>query len=218
MMTVSYDEAVHSYIGLTLITLAAIGAFLVDRRGAPPWWRHVWLALAVFLAYITVLPAAAATPHVQHVRDQDPWLAPVRLLLALDWPETWWRDLREPHVLQHKLAGLCIAAPALAEWWIRRPVPPPAARYLQWLAPAALMGLAVIFAVHRPTHVHAGHAPDMAAMEAELFQHWVIATAFATSALALSLARLRPLQAYIPARVWYAFLGLAGLGFLAFRV
>jgi hypothetical protein len=217
MMSVSYDEAVHSYIGLTMITIAAVGALLVDRRGAAPWWRHLWLILAIFLAYITVLPAPATTMHVQHIRDQQPWLAPVRLLLALDWPETWLSDLREPHVLQHKLAGLCIAGPALAEWWIRRPTPSPATRYLQWLAPLGLAGLAVIFSIHRPTHAH-GTGMDMAAMQAELVQHWVIATAFAASGLALFLARLPPLQARIPSRAWYAFLALSGLGFLVFRV
>ena len=219
MMTVSYDEAVHTYIGLTMITIAAVGAFLVDRRGAAPWWRHVWLVLAVFLAYITVLPAPAATGHLQHMRDQDPWMAPLRLLVALDWPETWLSDMREPHILQHKLAGLFVAAPAVAEWWIRRPgsAGTTAARYVQWLAPLGLVGLAMVFSIHRPTHVHTTGI-DASAMRAELVQHWVIATAFAATAVALVLTRLPPLQSRVPPRAWYAFLALAGLGFLVFRI
>ena len=218
MMLVSYDEAVHTYIGLTLITISAVGALLVDRRGAPPWARHLWLVLALFLAYITVLPASS-DEHVQHLREQQPWLAPVRLLLTLDWPATWLSDMSQPHILQHKLAGLCVALPALGEWWIRRPVPSRWAPYLQWLAPLSLGVLAVIFSIHRPTHAHGHGAPmDMAAMQAELIQHWVIAAAFATSGVALTLARIGPLQARIPPRSWYAFLALAGLGFLVFRI
>ena len=123
------------------------------------------------------------------------------------------------HTLQHKVSALCIVTPAITEWFIRRRPEHPATRYLRWTAPPALLVVAAIFTVHRPSHRHAhGIAPDLSAMQAELYQHYVFAAAFLAAAVAVFLARLPATAPRIPPRAWYAFMALGGLVFVAFRV
>ncbi len=161
-MTLSYDEAVHTYIGATLITVAALGAFFVDRPGSPAWRQHAWLALAVFLSWIVMGSNESWTPPPAG----NVWWTPIAHLLSPNGaPQSWWASLASPHTLQHKVSALCIVTPAITEWFIRRRPEHPATRYLRWTAPLALLVVAAIFTVHRPSHRHAhGIAPDPSAL------------------------------------------------------
>lgn len=220
MMTLSYDEAVHTYIGLTLITVAGVGAFFVDRPDAPRWRQHAWLVLALFLGWIVMGSNESFDPPA----NGNVWWEPIKHLVTMSGNNTWWGAIQTPHVLQHKIAALCIITPALTEWFIRRRPDHPATRYLRWILPLALAGVAVVFVIHRPMHRHGGMAgmPGMSgmtpeAMQSELYQHWVFAAAFAAGAIAALTSRLgRPIT--VPPRAWYAFLALGGLVFVTFRV
>ncbi len=215
MTGLSYDEAVHTYIGATLITVAALGAFFVDRPGSPAWRQHAWLALAVFLTWIVMGSNESWTPP----HDGNVWSTPILHLLSPNGaPRSWWASLAAPHTLQHKLSALCIVTPAITEWFIRRRPEHPAVRYLRWTAPAALLAVAVIFAVHRPNHRHHGMVMDPTAMQSELYQHYVFAAAFLAAAVTVFLARLPATAPRIPPRAWYAFMALGGLVFVTFRV
>ena len=217
MMAVSYDEAVHTYIGLTIITVAAVGALLVDRPNAPRWRQHAWLGLALLLAWIVMGSNESFTPPA----NGNAWWEPIKHLVTLSGADTWWGALRSPHVLQHKISALCIVTPAITEWYIRRRPDHPASRYLRWVLPVALAGVAVVFVMHRPTHRHThGMMLFQDQLRAELYQHWVFAAAFAAGAVATLLSRIGPLPAgiRIPPRAWYAFLALGGLVFVTFRV
>src|SRR5467141_3557876 len=163
MTGLSYDEAVHTYIGATLITVAALGALFVDRPGSPVWRQHAWLGFALFLGWIVMGPT---------------------------------------------------------EWFIRRRPEHPVTRYLRWVAPVALATVAVIFVIHRPNHRGHDHmmAMDPAAMQAELYQHWVFAAAFLAASITAFLSRFPATSPLVPPRVWYAFMALGGLVFLTFRV
>jgi hypothetical protein len=216
MIDLSYDEAVHTYIGATLITVAALGALFVDRPGSPAWRQHVWLGFALFLGWIVMGSNESWTPPT----TGNVWWTPIAHLLSPNAaPKPWWGALSAPHVVQHKLSALCIVVPALTEWFIRRRPEHAATRYLRWVAPIALVTVAVIFVIHRPVHRH-GHmmAMDPAAMQAELYQHWVFAAAFLGAALTALLSRLPATAARVPPRVWYAFMALGGLVFVTFRV
>ena len=215
-MVLSYDEAVHTYIGLTLVTVAGVGAFLVDRPGAPSWRQHAWLVLALFLGWIVMGSNESFTPPA----DGNVWWVPIQHLVTLSGSDTWWGALRSPHVLQHKISALCIVVPALTEWFIRRRPDHPATRYLQWVCPLALAGVSVVFVIHRPVHAHTMPGMHMSdeAMRAELYQHWVFSTAFGVAALLAFLSRLKPLAMKVPSRAWYAFMALGGVVFLTFRV
>ncbi len=216
MMTLSYDEAVHTYIGATLITVAALGAFFVDRPGTPAWRQHTWLVLALFLGWIVMGSNESWTPP----QTGNVWWTPiVHLLTPNNGPKSWWAALASPHVLQHKLSALCIVVPAFTEWFIRRRPDHPATPYLRWTAPIALFAVAAIFAVHRPVHRHAhGVAMDPTAMWSERYQHLVFAAAFLAAGVAICLARLPATARRVPPRAWYAFMALGGLVFLTFRV
>ncbi|HEV8266473.1 MAG TPA: hypothetical protein VGQ06_16110 [Gemmatimonadales bacterium] len=215
MTDLSYDEAVHTYIGATLITVAALGAWFVDRPDSPPWRHHLWLALGLFLGWIVMGSNESWTPPT----EGNVWWTPIEHLLTMSGPKSWWTALTSPHVLQHKLSALCIMTPAITEWFIRRRPAHPASRYLRWIAPAALLGVAVIFTIHRPVHRHThGAAMDPAAMQSELYQHYVFAAAFLAAAVSVFLARLPATAARVPPRAWYAFMALGGLVFVTFRV
>jgi hypothetical protein len=114
---------------------------------------------------------------------------------------------------------MCIVVPALTEWFIRRRPGHAATRYLRWVAPVALATVAVIFVIHRPVHRH-DHmmAMDPAAMQRELYQHWVFAAAFLGASVTAFLSRLPATAARVPPRVWYAFMALGGIVFVTFRV
>jgi len=215
-MDLSYDEAVHTYIGATLITVAALGAMFVDRPGSPAWRQHVWLGFALFLGWIVMGSNESWTPPAMG----NVWWPPIVHLLSPNAaPKSWWAALSGPHTLQHKLSALCIMVPALTEWFIRRRPEHPATRFLRWVAPVGLAAVALIFVIHRPVHRH-DHmiAMDPVAMQAELYQHWVFAAAFLGAAVTAFLSRLPATAALVPRRVWYAFMALGGLVFVTFRV
>jgi hypothetical protein len=215
MIDLSYDEVVHTYIGATIITVAALGALFVDRSGSPVWRQHVWLVLALFLGWIVMGSNESWTPPT----TGNVWWTPIAHLLSPNnAPRSWWAALTSPHTIQHKLSALCIMVPALTEWFIRRRPEHPATRYLRWVAPVALTGVAVIFVIHRPVHRHGHMAMDPSAMQRELYQHWVFAAAFLGAALTAFLSRLPATATRVPPRVWYAFMALGGLVFLTFRV
>jgi hypothetical protein len=216
MNGLSYDEAVHTYIGATLITVAALGALFVDRPGSPTWRQHVWLGFALFLGWIVMGSNESWTPPI----TGNVWWTPIVHLLSPNAaPKPWWAALSTPHVLQHKLAALCIVVPALTEWFIRRRPAHAATRYLRWVAPVALAAVAVIFVIHRPVHRH-DHmmAMDPLAMQSELYQHRIFAAAFLGAALTAFLSRLPTTALRVPPRVWYAFMALGGMVFVTFRV
>lgn len=217
MIDLSYDEAVHTYIGATLITVAALGALFVDRPGSPAWRQHAWLGFALFLGWIVMGSNESWTPPT----TGNVWWTPILHLLSPNAaPKSWWGSLGEPHVIQHKLSALCIVVPALTEWYIRRRPEQAASRYLRWVAPVALVSIAVIFVMHRPVHRHAGHmmTMDPAAMQAELYQHWIFAAAFLAAGVTAFLSRLPATAARVSPRVWYAFMALGGVVFVTFRV
>ena len=217
MIDLSYDEVVHTYIGATIITVAALGALFVDRSGSPVWRQHAWLVFALFLGWIVMGSNESWTPPT----TGNVWWTPIEHLLSPNnAPRSWWAALTSPHTIQHKLSALCIMVPALTEWFIRRRPEHPATRYLRWVAPVALAGVAVIFMIHRPNHRGHDHmmVMDPAKMRSELYQHWVFATAFLGASVTATLSRLPATAARVPARVWYAFMALGGLVFLTFRV
>jgi hypothetical protein len=217
MTGLSYDEAVHTYIGATLLTVAGLGALFVDRPGSPVWRQHVWLGFALFLGWIVMGSNESWTPPV----NGNVWWTPIVHLLSPNAaPKSWWAALSAPHTLQHKISALCIVVPALTEWFIRRRPDHPATPYLRWVAPVALAAVAVIFVIHRPNHRGHEHmmAMDPAAMRSEQYQHWVFAAAFLGASVTSTLARLPATAARIPPRVWYAFMALGGIVFVTFRV
>lgn len=192
-----------------------MGAFFVDRPGAPRWRQQAWLGLALFLTWIVLGSNESFTPPL----DGNVWWEPIKHLVTMSGRDTWWGTLRSPHVLQHKIAALCIVTPALTEWHIRRRPDHPASRYLQWVLPAALAGVALVFIVHRPAHQHMpgmGETPDQVRLE--LYQHWVFASAFGVGALAALLSRIEAFPVKVPPRAWYAFMALGGVVFVTFRV
>ncbi len=216
MIDLSYDEAVHTYIGATLITVAALGALFVDRPGSPAWRQHAWLGFALFLGWIVMGSNESWTPPA----NGNVWWTPIVHLLSPNAaPKSWWGALSAPHTFQHKLSALCVVVPALTEWFIRRRPEHAATRYLRWVAPVALATVAVIFVIHRPVHRHA-HAMTMdpAAMQSELYQHWVFAAAFLGASVTAFLSRLPATATRVPPRVWYAFMALGGIVFVTFRV
>ena len=215
MIDLSYDEAVHTYIGATLITVAALGALFVDRPGSPAWRQHAWLAFALFLGWIVMGSNESWTPPA----NGNVWWTPIVHLLSPNAaPKSWWGALSAPHTVQHKLSALCIVVPALTEWFIRRRPEHAATRYLRWVAPVALATVAVIFVIHRPAHLHNHMAMDPAAMQSELYQHWVFAAAFFGASVTALLSRLPATAPRVPPRVWYAFMALGGVVFVTFRV
>lgn len=216
MTGLSYDEVVHTYIGAALITVAAIGAFFVDRPRSPTWRQHTWLGLALFLGWMVMGSNESWTPPA----TGNVWWTPIKHLLEPNAaPKSWWAALAAPHVLQHKLSALCIVVPALTEWFIRRLPTHPATHYLRWVAPVALLAVAVIFVVHRPAHRHHhGLAMDPMALRSELYQHFVFAAAFLVGGVTAFLARLPVTGPRVPPRIWYAFMALGGLVFATFRV
>ena len=214
MIDLSYDEAVHTYIGATIITVSALGALWVDRPGSPTWRQHVWLAFALFLGWIVMGSNESWTPPT----TGNVWWTPIEHLLSPNnAPKSWWGALSQPHTIQHKISALCIVVPALCEWFIRRSPGHAASRYLKWVTPIALATVAVVFVIHRPVHRHAVHM-DPAAMQRELYQHWVFAAAFLGASVTAFLSRLPTTAARVPPRVWYAFLALGGIVFVTFRV
>jgi len=217
MMNLSYDEAVHTYIGATLITVAALGALFVDRPGSPAWSKHLWLGFALFLGWIVMGSNESWTPPA----DGNVWWTPiVHLLSPNNAPKSWWASLSSPHTIQHKISALCIVVPAMAEWFIRRRPDHPATPYLRWIAPVALAIVAVVFVIHRPNHRGHDHMMmrDPASMRSELYQHYVFASAFLGASVTATLSRLPATAAKVPPRVWYAFMALAGIVFVTFRV
>jgi hypothetical protein len=217
MMELSYDEAVHTYIGLTLVTVAAVGALLVDTPGAPRWRQHAWLVLALFLGWIVM---GSNESYVPDPTGANVWWEPIKHLVTLSGTDTWWGAVQRPHVLQHKISALCIVIPALTEWQIRRRPDHPASKYLQWVLPLALTLVGAVFVIHRPVHQHAGHGmgktPEQVA--AELYQHYIFAAAFFAAAIVALTSRIPALPVKVPARAWYAFMAMGGLVFLTFRV
>jgi hypothetical protein len=217
MIDLSYDEAVHTYIGATLITVAGLGALFVDRPGSPAWRQHVWLGFALFLGWIVMGSNESWTPPA----NGNVWWTPiVHLLSPNNAPKSWWASLSSPHTIQHKLSALCILVPALCEWFIRRRPEHPAARYLRWVTPVALATIAVVFMIHRPNHRGHDHMvmADPSAMQSELYQHYVFAAAFLGASVTATLSRLPATAARVPPRVWYAFMALGGIVFVTFRV
>jgi len=217
MIDLSYDEAVHTYIGATLITVAGMGALFVDRPGSPAWRQHVWLGFALFLGWIVMGSNESWTPPA----NGNVWWTPVvHLLSPNNAPKSWWASLSSPHTIQHKLSALCILVPALCEWFIRRRPAHAATRYLRWVTPVALATIAVVFMIHRPNHRGHDHmvATNPAAMQSELYQHWVFASAFLGASVTAFLSRLPATAARVPPRVWYAFMALGGIVFVTFRV
>jgi hypothetical protein len=216
MIDLSYDEAVHTYIGATLIAVAGLGALFVDRPGSPAWRQHAWLGFALFLGWIVMGSNESWTPPA----NGNVWWTPIVHLLSPNAaPKSWWASLSSVHTIQHKLSALCIVVPALTEWFIRRRPEHSATRYLRWVAPVALASVAVIFVIHRPSHRH-DHmmAMDPVAVRSELYQHWVFAAAFLGAAVTACLSRLPGTAARVPPRVWYAFMALGGIVFVTFRV
>jgi hypothetical protein len=59
---------------------------------------------------------------------------------------------------------------------------------------------------------------DPAALRSELYQHFVFAAAFLVAGVTAFLARLPATAPRVPPRIWYAFMALGGLVFVAFRV
>lgn len=214
MIDLSYDEAVHTYIGATIFTVAALGALFVDRPGSPVWRQHLWLGFALFLGWIVMGSNESWTPPT----TGNVWWIPIEHLLSPNnAPKSWWAALSSPHTIQHKVSAMCIVVPALTEWFIRRRPDHAATRYLKWVAPIALATVAVVFVIHRPVHRHGSMMhPD--AMQRELYQHWVFAAAFLGASVTAFLSRLPATAARVPPRVWYAFMALAGLVFVTFRV
>ncbi len=217
MIDLSYDEAVHTYIGATLITVAGLGALFVDRPGSPAWRQHAWLGFALFLGWIVMGSNESWTPPA----DGNVWWTPiVHLLSPNNAPKSWWASLSSPHTIQHKLSALCIVVPALCEWFIRRRPEHAATPYLRWVAPVALAVVAVVFVIHRPNHRGHDHMVmrDPASMRSELYQHYVFAAAFLGASVTATLSRLPATAARVPPRVWYAFMALGGIVFVTFRV
>ena len=219
MIDLSYDEAVHTYIGATIITVAALGAFFVDRPGSPVWRQHLWLGFALFLGWIVMGSNETWTPPT----TGNVWWIPIEHLLSPNnAPKSWWAALSSPHSLQHKISALCIIVPALTEWFIRRRPDHAATRYLKWVAPAAMAVVAVVFVIHRPNHRAHDHMGmvmrDPENMRLELYQHYVFAAAFLGASVTAFLSRLPATAARVPPRVWYAFLALGGIVFVTFRV
>lgn len=93
---IAWSEYNHHWAGL-LVLLVGMAA-LLDATGRVPWARH-WPLLFLGLAAFILIRS-----------DPETWpLGPIPLR----------ESLRDPEVLQHKLAGLLVAAFALAEWAVR---------------------------------------------------------------------------------------------------
>lgn len=93
---IAWSEYNHHWAGL-LVLLVGFAA-LLDATGRVPWARH-WPLLFLGLAAFILIRS-----------DPETWpLGPIPLR----------ESLRDPEVLQHKLAGLLVAGFALAEWAVR---------------------------------------------------------------------------------------------------
>ena len=93
---IAWSEYNHHWAG-TVVLLVGLAA-LLDATGRVPWGRH-WPLLFLALAFFILVRS-------------DPEVWPLGSIPVLE-------ALRDPEVVQHKLAGLLVAVFALAEWAVR---------------------------------------------------------------------------------------------------
>ncbi|TCZ63999.1 copper resistance D family protein [Roseicella aquatilis] len=93
---IAWSEYNHHWAGL-MVLLVGLAA-LLDATGRVPVARH-WPLVFLGLAFFILVRS-----------DAEVW--PLGELSLLE-------GLRDPEVVQHKLAGLLVAGFALAEWWVR---------------------------------------------------------------------------------------------------
>jgi putative copper resistance protein D len=93
---IAWSEYNHHWAGIVVLLVGL--AALLDATGRVPWARH-WPLLFLGLSVFILLRA-----------DPEVWpLGPIALADAL----------RDPEVVQHKLAGLLVAGFAVSEWAVR---------------------------------------------------------------------------------------------------
>jgi putative copper resistance protein D len=93
---IAWSEYNHHWAGMVVLLVGL--AALLDATGRVPWARH-WPLLFLALAFFILVRS-------------DPEVWPLGSIPVLE-------ALRDPEVVQHKLAGLLVAVFALAEWAVR---------------------------------------------------------------------------------------------------
>ena len=196
----THTEHVHLLFGIGLVLA---GAFWLGAQAHPaPFLRHAWPFLLFLIGLFLVIPTETQERTYQPVGVWDTFLSVFPDRLAV-----WLESVRKPHVIQHKVAGLCTMVAGAIEWsrargWLT-------ASAWRWALPLLAVGAGLAIGVHGGTH---RHLPRVG----EQLHHWVLGAALLAGGAAYAAgtapgARRPLLRAVLP-----VLLVLAGLEWALF--
>jgi predicted amidohydrolase YtcJ len=155
---VTHTEHVHLLFGIGL-TLAGLGWLGDQARPGTPL-RYAWPLLVFLVGLFLVIPTETQERTYLQVGLWDTFLSVFPNSLSV-----WLATVQQPHVIQHKTAGVCAMLAGGIEvgragGWLAAP------RW-RWAMPALAIGAGLAVGVHGGSHQHLPRV-------VEQFHHWIL--------------------------------------------
>lgn len=154
----THTEHVHIFYGLGLVLIG--GLWLASLANPVAALRYSWAILVTLLGLSLVIATETQARTYQQVGPWDTFVSVIPNSL-----EVWLETVRKPHVVQHKLAGVCALAAGLVEWGRAAG----RLRHRRWglALPVLALGAALAIGVHGGSSRHLPRVAEQA-------HHWML--------------------------------------------
>lgn len=164
----THTEHVHLLFGFGLMLTGVLWLGAQARPGSV--LRYAWPFLLVLVGLFLVIPTETQQRTYQQVGAWETFLSVFPNSLAV-----WLESVRKPHVIQHKVAGICtLVAGAIelsrAAGWLTAPG-------WRWTLPGLAVGAGLAIGVHGGTHQHLPRVGEQS-------HHWILGGALLVGGLA----------------------------------
>lgn len=164
----AHTEHVHILYGAGLVLIGSL--WLASLAYPAPVLRWSWTVLVVLLGLSLVVPTETQARTYLPVGAWDTLQSVIP-----DSLDTWLESVRKPHVIQHKVAGVCAMLGGLVE--LVRGTGRLRGSGWRWALPGLAVGAAIAIGVHGGTSHHLPRVGEQA-------HHWILGSGLGLGSVA----------------------------------